>query len=207
MGRPGSRLNWSKGCGGIMRAAPCALVKDWDPFELGCKAAAITHGHASGYLAAGALAVIIRHVLEGRSVPKAASAALVRLSPEADGEECVTALRNAIALWDAGEHQGDIEELGQGWVADEALAMGVYAAMAGETDMRRGLTIATTHSGDSDSTGAIAGNILGALHGERMVLELLGDDELELRDEIVRLADDLFGAWTDAPGWRERYPV
>jgi hypothetical protein len=31
----------------------------------------------------------------------------------------------------------------------------------------------------------------------------LGD--IELRDEIIRLADDLFDAWTDQPGWADRY--
>ena len=76
--------------------------------------------------------------------------------------------------------------------------------MVGETDLRRGLTIAVNHSGDSDSTGAIAGNILGAVHGQEGLTRLsLGD--VELRDELIRLADDLFDAWTDQPGWAERY--
>ena len=97
-----------------------------------------------------------------------------------------------------------METLGQGWVADEALAIGVYAAMVGEVDLRKGLMVAVNHSGDSDSTGAIAGNILGAIHGEDALARLsLGD--VELRDEIVRLADDLFDAWTDQAAWSERY--
>lgn len=99
MGRPGRPFNASKGCGGVMRVAPCAMVKEWDPFELGCKVAAITHGHHTGYLAAGALAVIIRAVLEGHEVAKGVSAAIVKLVPEPGGEECLTALRNALALW------------------------------------------------------------------------------------------------------------
>ncbi len=42
-GTPEDRINWSKGCGGIMRAAPAAAVAgDW--FELGARAAALTHG-------------------------------------------------------------------------------------------------------------------------------------------------------------------
>jgi ADP-ribosylglycohydrolase len=181
-----------------MRIAPCALVRDWDSFDLGCKVAAITHGHHSGRLAAGALAVIIRHVLEGRDVAKAISAALVRLIPEPGSEECIAALRRAVDLWKSRAAAGDIEKLGLGWVADEALSMGVYAALAGEKNLHQGLTIAVNHSGDSDSTGAIAGNILGALHGENAVIALLDGDDVELRDEIVRLADDLLDAWLES---------
>lgn len=71
-------------------------------------------------------------------------------------------------------------------------------------DLREGLRIAVNHSGDSDSTGGIAGNILGALHGEEALSRLsLGD--VELRDEVIRLADDLFDAWMDQPGWADRY--
>ena len=204
IGRPGQSFNNSKGCGGVMRIAPCALVKEWDPYELGRDVAAITHGHPSGYLAAGALAVIVRTVLEGHDVAKGVSAALVRLVPETGGGQCVEALRKATGLWKARGPDGDVETLGQGWVAEEALAIGVYAAMVGETDLRKGFTTAVNHSGDSDSTGAIAGNILGAIHGEEALSQLsLGD--LELRDEIIRLADDLFDAWIDQPGWAERY--
>ncbi|HJR66330.1 MAG TPA: ADP-ribosylglycohydrolase family protein [Gemmatimonadaceae bacterium] len=204
MGRPGHPLNASKGCGGVMRIAPCALVKEWDPYELANKVAAITHGHHSGYLAAGALAVMIRTVLEGHGIAKGVSAALVRLVPEPGGAETMDALRQATALWKADGPDGDVEQLGQGWVAEEALAIGAYAAMVGETDLRRGLMIAVNHSGDSDSTGAIAGNILGAVHGED-ALSLLAFGDVELRGEIVRLADDLFDAWMDQPGWPERY--
>ena len=204
MGRPGYPLNGSKGCGGVMRIAPCALVKEWDSYELACKVAAITHGHHSGYLSAGALAVIIRAVLEGNSVAKGVAAALVKLVPEPGGAECIDALRKATALWKERGSDGDVETLGQGWVAEEALAIGVYAALVGEEDLRKGLTVAVNHSGDSDSTGAIAGNILGAHFGEESLLRLsLGD--VELREEVIRLADDLFDAWTDQPGWADRY--
>jgi ADP-ribosylglycohydrolase len=61
-----------------------------------------------------------------------------------------------------------METLGGGWVAEEALAMAVAAALThpGPDQVLDALAFAVTHSGDSDSTGAICGNILGALHGE-----------------------------------------
>lgn len=49
--------------------------------------------------------------------------------------------------------------------------MSVHCALVhpGPDDMREALLLAVNHSGDSDSTGAITGNILGALHGEQAV--------------------------------------
>lgn len=206
VGTPDERLNNSKGCGGVMRVAPCALVKEWDPFVLGCNVAALTHGHPSGYLAAGALALIIRSVLEDVDLPAAIERAVVRLKKQPGHEECVTALEQAVSLWDRDGREGDVEQLGAGWVAEEALAIGVYGALAGEESFATGIQLAANHSGDSDSTAAIAGNILGALHGEEEVLAD-GYRGVELRGEIVRLADDLFAAWQDEPGWAARYPV
>lgn len=204
MGTPTEPLNGSKGCGGVMRIAPCALVKDWDPFDVACKVAATTHGHPTGYLAAGALAVIIRSMLEEKDVAQGVLAAIARLESEPGADECIGALKKAIALWNADERDGDVEELGQGWVAEEALAIGVYCAMVGERDVRKGLTMAVTHSGDSDSTGAIAGNILGAKLGD-LPFSLSEYDDVELRDEILVLADDLLDAWLDGDEWRRRY--
>jgi ADP-ribosylglycohydrolase len=49
---------------------------------------------------------------------------------------------------------------------------------------------AVNHSGDSDSTGAITGNICGALYGVESIPDRwLG--QLELRSEITEIADDL----------------
>jgi len=59
-------LNDSKGCGGVMRMAPVGLVGPADPgerFNLGCELAALSHGHPSGYLAAGALAELIAELV------------------------------------------------------------------------------------------------------------------------------------------------
>ena len=54
-------INNSKGCGGVMRIAPVGMMWD-DPqtvFDRACEIAAITHGHPTGYIAAGCLAAII----------------------------------------------------------------------------------------------------------------------------------------------------
>ena len=60
-------INQSKGCGGVMRIAPVGLLDGpRDVFALGCDLAALTHGHPSGYLTAGAMALLIETALQRR---------------------------------------------------------------------------------------------------------------------------------------------
>lgn len=86
-----------------------------------------------------------------------------------------------------------IARLGGGWVAEEALAIGVWCALAADS-LEEGIVLAVNHSGDSDSTGMIAGNILGLIHGPQAIPRVWLDD-LELREVITRIAVDL----TDIP--------
>ncbi len=70
MGRIDQPINNSKGCGGVMRAAPVGLII-WDEekaFNIACELAAITHGHPSGYLAAGVFAAIIFNIIAGKDL-------------------------------------------------------------------------------------------------------------------------------------------
>ena len=70
---------------------------------------------------------------------------------------------------------------------------------------------AVNHSGDSDSTGAVAGNILGAWVGYQAIEEKWKQD-LELSDVILEIADDLcygcqmseYSAYWD-PKWEMKY--
>ncbi len=83
-----------------------------------------------------------------------------------------------------------IHELGEGWVGDEALAIAVYCAVRYKDDFDRAIIASVNHNGDSDSTGAIAGNILGAKLGLAGIPEKYVKD-LELKDVILEVADDL----------------
>jgi ADP-ribosylglycohydrolase len=214
-------LNDSKGCGGVMRAAPVGLLGHGnalglDVFRLGCDVAALTHGHPSGYLAAGVLAHLVSSLLDGAALPEAVPAALAVLREYAGHEECLAAVQAAVALATAGSPSAErVERLGGGWVAEEALAIGLYCALAAPA-FEDALPLAVTHSGDSDSTGSIAGNLLGALFGEGAIPgRWLAP--LELRDEIRTVATDLFdrfgvgqsapGAAAGPPGYGDRYPA
>ena len=184
--------NDSKGCGGVMRAAPCGLVNgdDWDEqtvFKLGVASAALTHGHPSGHLSAGAFALIIRKLCAGRPLATAVDAAIEAAALRNGSDELRDALRRARALATADDRATDVSQLGHGWVAEEALAIAVCCALTHPEDFAAAVRLAANHSGDSDSTAAITGNIMGALLGADAIpsgwLSVL-----ELRDTIDRLA-------------------
>ena len=83
-----------------------------------------------------------------------------------------------------------INELGEGWVAEEALAIAVYSCLKHSNNFEDAVVCAINHGGDSDSTGSIAGNIIGAFLGEEAIPNYYLDN-LELKDVIVEIADDL----------------
>ena len=218
-------INNSKGCGGVMRAAPIGLLAAnvEGAFTMGCQSAAITHGHPSGWLSAGVLAGAVTAILGGAEVREAVEATRPSLESQPGHEETSAALDAAIALADRGmPSPEDLESLGGGWVGEEALAIAVCCAIAAP-DLRTALLASVNHSGDSDSTGSICGNLLGARFGESAIpAEWLAP--LDLADVIGRVADDLWTERFDSPidpeattsglplspspaWWLERYPA
>ena len=132
---------------------------------------------------------------------------MVLLSRWPGHEETFLALQTAVGLAaSAPVGPATVERLGAGWVAEEALAIGVYAALAGP-DMMSALTLAVTHSGDSDSTGAIAGNILGASVGVEAVPPDLLEGLVE-REVIAQIGNDMADVFVEGktPDPR-RYPT
>jgi ADP-ribosylglycohydrolase len=205
-GSAGRPVNDSKGCGGVMRVAPIGLAGQ-DPFTSGCQAAALTHGHPSGYLAAGALALMISELTRGRDLRDAAATALRRLRDADRAGQVTDALSAAVRAAEAGPLSADaIGVLGAGWVAEEALAIATHCALTA-TGFRSGVLRAVNHGGDSDSTGAICGNLLGAsLGADAIDHDLISD--LEGRDIIVQVADDLYDVFAEGrPPPALRYPA
>ena len=218
--------NLSKGCGGVMRAAPGALYADPNAVpieELDLEAAqfaAITHGNPLGYMPAAVLSHIVSRIIfpQGERLPLKAIVedsldALKREFSDGESVAFLTGLiQNAIDLSENGEEDlQNIHRLGEGWVGDEALAIAVYCALRHEHDFSAGLIASVNHRGDSDSTGAILGNILGALHGYEG-LDAKWKRDLELHDTILELADDLYAACSasgpdlfDTEEWKRKY--
>lgn len=245
-GRLGVARNHSKGCGGVMRMAPVGLVPPLvPPFALGCRLAALTHGHPLGYLPAGFVADLCARLRDGAELHAAIRAGIDGLKrgddrvlgglgavlrgeslqrvgavsgrDEAAGKGASSASGESVKLepWRR-ELAGLLERalktaeravtgaegiamLGQGWVGEEALAIALFSVWRHPDDWHAAVVAAVNHDGDSDSTGCIAGAVLGACLGLRAIPELWVA-AVENRDPILTLADELVGLWSTSWG-------
>lgn len=216
-------VNNSKGCGGVMRIAPLGLTfHKMNTLRLdseGAQIAAITHGNSLGYMPAAILTHVINRIVfpkEQLTLKEIVVEAVGRAMELFAGDEHLNELADiidlAISLSENEESdQDNIRKIGEGWVAEETLAIAIYCALRHQDDFSAGIIAAVNHAGDSDSTGAIAGNILGALLGFDAIDEKWKKD-LELYDVIMEMADDLC-LWIqmsdkanfDDPEWKRKY--
>lgn len=222
VGSPKRPVNDSKGCGGVMRVAPVGLFRGGGDYarmqRMGAGCAALTHGHELGWLPAAALAQIVGMLAHEsgcgmREAVEASTALLAEVFPEARHTADLQALvGRAVEL--AGSRRLDLDcihELGEGWVAEETLAIAVFCALRHEGDFEGAVVAAVNHSGDSDSTGAVCGNIVGAAVGLGGIPERF-TEHLELMWALEETADDLClgepgegDARTEA--WEHKYGV
>lgn len=237
--------NNSKGCGGIMRVAPIPLylIMDADKCdnsvlvaESCAQIAECTHKHPLGFLPAALLGVFIYKIA-------LLSVVEVKSKLEPIVEECLqvidaiyvdqyvhykntlkTLTRKAMRLAFSDTPDAEaIAQLGEGWVAEETWAIALFAAIRHMDSVEEALIASVNHDGDSDSTGAVTGNIMGAIYGYEPIknANLLCpegkrlEDIVELSDVILAIADDLttgciISEWSpmDTPvhkQWFERY--
>ncbi|QSB06327.1 ADP-ribosylglycohydrolase family protein [Natronoglycomyces albus] len=155
----------AKGCGTVMRAAPFGLFDHSpdDAFLLAAKCARFTHGHPTAAVSAGVLARLVSLLTRGHDLNDAVRECLRLLTYDVPSAgETRLAMREAVkAARQSTPSPEAVEMLGGGWVAEEALSIAVYCALVSDT-AEEALLLAANHSGDSDSTAAICGNLLGA---------------------------------------------
>ena len=195
-------INDSKGCGGVMRVAPLALnygTMNLEKLDMeGAQIAAITHGHSLGYMPAAVLTHIISCIVfsdNKMSLKEIISDAERTTETIFEGDKHLKELVELIDLAvELSENQDsdleNIHKLGEGWVAEETLAISIYCALKYQDDFSAGIIAAVNHKGDSDSTGSVTGNILGALLGYDAIEDKWKKD-LELHDVIIEMADDI----------------
>ena len=211
--------NYSKGCGGIMRVAPIPLfaaanncLDDSGVAQLAADAAECTHQHPLGFLPASLFAVLLYKV--------------VPMSPNQVREEIDSIVTDTVNILDRiykGKYESDkqilkeltekamqlahsdatdadaIRQLGEGWTGEEAWAIALYSAVRHIDSVEDAIIASVNHDGDSDSTGSVCGNIMGAIYGYKHIKERnifcpegkLLEDTLELSEIILALANDL----------------
>ena len=211
--------NDSKGCGGVMRVAPVALYnlsKGRTADRVGsfnvlaADVAKLTHLHPLGYIPAYILCHLLyrlatddapvresflRYLHEAMSMARASFTGKdnvlgLDFSEMLDYQQTLLDKAVHLAGLDGADHVL-VEQLGGGWVAEETLAIAVYCAYKYLDDFERAVVAAVNHSGDSDSTGAVTGNIVGAAVGYSGIPDHYKQD-LELHDVILHVADDLW---------------
>lgn len=183
-------LNKSAGCGAIMRVHPIGLaVSDPDEsFELGMASGAITHGHPDAYIPAGFLSSLTSELINGRKFIDALDAVHERLKklPRKKARGTLKAVEKAVSISKVEDTFEIIDnEVGGtgGWEGHDALAIGIFAVIHSSEDPLEAVRIAVNHSGDSDSTGSIAGVITGAIHGSEMFIKALEEQNVILEHE------------------------
>ena len=206
-GLPGSvaePVNQSMGCGGIMRAHPVGLAFRNDPeraFNIGCESAALTHGHPNGYVPAGLLAAIIAEIITKPDLVSAVFKAIA-FAEERFGWDAVSMISDTAVGFFLIPPDADLSEIincsvgqsipgkGGGWLGHDCLAIAMIAALSSFDDPIKAVRLAVNHSGDSDSTGSVAGAMVGALYGPQPFLDDLAAHGilLEREDELRALA-------------------
>ena len=176
-----------------MRVAPVGLAYDGaNAFYIGAKTAALTHGHASGYLSAGFMAELISYMKKSQDLEESIKKARKTLLLYQGCEETLEKVDEALRLAHRSQSvEKTLMQLGEGWVGEEALAVSLYCALKFENDFSAGVKAAVNHSGDSDSTGAVTGGILGAKLGVEAIPEHW-IERLENAREIQRLGEEMF---------------
>ena len=216
--------NNSKGCGGIMRVAPMALLdasyasRDENTYSLvelaeaGGEIAECTHKHPLAFLPASLLTILLYKVVPmaveqvQEDIDRIVNETLDILDLiyidkyESEKQYLKELSEKAIRLAHSDISDADaIRELGEGWVAEETWAIALYCAIRHINSVEDAIISSVNHNGDSDSTGSVCGNIMGAIYGYEHIKERnifcpegkLLEDTLELSEIILALANDL----------------
>lgn len=201
--------NNSKGCGGVMRVAPIGVFNAThrhiynytDTAHLAGWSAELTHKHIASTFASALLATTVMNCIGDETVDRMqfffiVTGGLVMMReyfPDHDEEwqKFDKLIRRALELGKSDiAEDAAIQKLGEGWVGDEAIAIAIFSVMRHIDCFEDCIVCAVNHNGDSDSTGAIAGNIIGSILGYSAIPSYYLE-HLEIEPILVSAADDL----------------
>lgn len=201
-------MNASKGCGGVMRVAPIGLFgasHSWDVYKtarIAGDAAELTHLHPLSTYSSAGLAVLCQlcatnddvNVQKFKEYVEQMLDTVSKVYGEASSamEDFKKIIRTAVCLEDNSLRDWDVIEnvLGGGWIAEETLAIAIFSVLRHIDDFEGCMICAVNHGGDSDSTGAIAGNIIGAILGYDTIPNYFKDN-IQLHELLLSVSDKL----------------
>jgi len=196
----------AKGCGSAIRVAAVGYLYQRDPDRLRAVAHATgiaTHSHPVADAGTLAAAYLVKLALDGTPPDEYIDRTLAfagGISPDFDRR-----MNSVKEILNHPDEFTAITYLGDGWVADETVAMATYCAIRHPNDYKAAVRRSVNIPGDSDSVGCVAGGIVAArvsLQGIPMEwvqrLEPVGKAippewlrEVENQVEIVTVADYL----------------
>ncbi|MDB4695193.1 ADP-ribosylglycohydrolase family protein [bacterium] len=152
----------SKGCGSAMRVAPIGLYyRNLDQVaEVARASSLLTHGHSAAQESAAAAAIMVAMALAGADPQQ--------MFDEIDGKCCALSAdfsatwRKVPGALKASPEEVLVEQgLGEGWVAEQAVASAMYCFWRSPDDFRQAIVTAINTDGDSDSIATITGSVMG----------------------------------------------
>jgi ADP-ribosylglycohydrolase len=155
----------------------------------------LTHGHDAAVEGAAAAALLVALALEKRTPAEMLAALRATCAPGSadlrrrldDLERLVTAPPD-VALSNRG--------LGEGWVAEEAIASALYCLFQNPDDFEASVLMAANTDGDSDTIACLVGGISGAWHG----LEAIPDRWRARVEDSARLHEVADRLWRASAG-------
>jgi len=187
----------SKGCGSAMRSAPIGLLHHGDLgaiVELGQATSLPTHGHPCALAGSVATAAAVSLALADTEPMALFEGVMATVEPiSAEFARHLARVPDALTL----ESDQALALLGEGWVAEEAVAAALYCFLASPRDYRRTVLRAANSNGDSDSLACIAGAVSGAYNGLEAIPEHWRQG-VEKSDYLHDLGRRLFDAAGDA---------
>jgi ADP-ribosylglycohydrolase len=185
----------SKGCGSAMRVAPIGLFFWRDPrrlLEVARASSLLTHGHDAAIEGAAAAALMVALAMEKKTPRQTYDTLMRECAPHS--EDLRKCLEKIPGLLDAETDQVlSSAGLGEGWVAEEAVASALYCHWKFPWDFKKAVLMAANTDGDSDSIACITGSVSGALNGADSIPQKWRAT-VEKSEDLVETARELLQA-------------
>jgi ADP-ribosylglycohydrolase len=176
----------SKGCGSAMRVATIGYLYQNDEAklrEVAKESGIITHGHPAAVAGSIAAAYLVKLALDDVAPEEYLRRTLVFCEGISNDFDKAMIRVTHVMGWGSETHA--MRHLGEGWTAEEAVALALYCVLRYSNDYAEAVRRGATSEGDSDSIACIAGGIMGA----RLGLEAIPLDWRERCENKTYLID------------------